>query len=97
MVSNSHHERPSDAIADPNRTNIRQQAPKDKQNYVCKTFSLSGFNSFYGVSAGQTRSETGKGGLKAEVQQRVPPMLKYCSVSSHLIKQITDKYYSIYK
>ena len=31
MVSNSHHERPSEVIADPGRTMIGQKAPKDKQ------------------------------------------------------------------
>ena len=31
MVSNSHHERPSEVIADPGRTKIGQKAPTDKQ------------------------------------------------------------------
>ena len=31
VVSNSHHERSSEAIADPDRTKIGQKAPKDKQ------------------------------------------------------------------
>jgi len=31
VVSNSHHERPSEAIDDPDRTKIGQKASKDKQ------------------------------------------------------------------